>query len=74
MPIYEYTCSDCGHHFEWLVRGGEKPVCPTCNSVALTKRLSVPAAHVAASNNSCPVQQSCGVTNCCGKGCAMSEW
>lgn len=75
MPIYEYACRDCGHQFEWLVRGDEKPLCPSCGRSQLTKRLSVPAAHVSSSsNNSCPVQQSCGVADCCGKGCAMSGW
>ncbi len=74
MPIYEYTCRDCGHQFEWLVRGEEKPLCPSCGRQHLAKHLSVPAAHVASSKNSCPVQQSCGMTECCGKGCAMADW
>jgi putative FmdB family regulatory protein len=75
MPIYEYACCECGHQFEWLVRGSEKPSCPACGRDNLTKKLSVPAAHVASpSANSCPVKESCGVPNCCGKGCGIGEW
>ncbi|MCP5287116.1 MAG: zinc ribbon domain-containing protein [Burkholderiaceae bacterium] len=44
MPIYEYTCRDCGHPFETLVRNGTVPACPHCHSQALDKRLSAPAA------------------------------
>ena len=75
MPIYEYACRNCGHQFECLVRGDEKPLCPSCGRSRLTKQLSVPAAHTnTTTKNTCPVQESCGVTNCCGKGCGMSEW
>lgn len=42
MPIYEYTCDDCGHAFELLVRGGAEPACPECDSAALTRQLSLP--------------------------------
>ena len=45
MPIYEYTCKDCGSDFELLIRGEEKPVCPSCGKTHLTKSFSVPAAH-----------------------------
>src|SRR5690606_5532042 len=30
MPLYEYTCGGCGKEFEVLVRGQEKPACPSC--------------------------------------------
>lgn len=32
MPIFEYTCSKCGHVFEKLVmtRNQEPPECPKC--------------------------------------------
>ncbi len=33
MPIYEYSCTACGHEFEELVRGDEKPVCPSCEGI-----------------------------------------
>ncbi len=76
MPIYEYVCRDCGRQFEYLVRGDDKPSCPSCGRSQLSRQLSVPAAHSASSssNPACPVQESCGATNCCGKGCAMSQW
>ncbi len=75
MPIYEYTCVACGHDFEALIRGQEKPVCPACGQSELTKNLSVPAAHTAGARPSeCPVRESCGAPNCCGNGCGMGEW
>ena len=44
MPIYDYSCSDCGHHFETLVRSGSTPACPQCGSTALDKQVSAPVA------------------------------
>jgi len=41
MPIYEYACNDCGNQFETLVRSGETPACPRCQSNQLEKQLSV---------------------------------
>jgi putative FmdB family regulatory protein len=43
MPIYEYECKDCGHHFEALVRKSDVPACPSCSSTELERRLSLPA-------------------------------
>lgn len=40
MPLYDYQCQACGHHFEALVRSGSTPTCPSCASVALTKCVS----------------------------------
>ena len=54
MPIYEYICHDCGDEFEVLVRNGEKPTCPSCGRERLTKKLSVPAAHVAGAPSPLP--------------------
>src|SRR5438874_1587659 len=47
MPLYEYECRSCGGQMEVLIRGSEKPVCPSCGSERLEKQLSVPAAHTA---------------------------
>ena len=47
MPIYEYACSDCGKHFEALVRSDTTPACPACQSTRLDKQLSVFAAPAA---------------------------
>jgi putative FmdB family regulatory protein len=41
MPIYEYSCKDCGHEFETLVRVSSTPDCPSCQSTDLEKKLSV---------------------------------
>lgn len=41
MPIYEYSCSKCGHEFETLVRFSSVPDCPSCHSTELEKKLSV---------------------------------
>lgn len=41
MPVYEYACKKCGHEFEELVFGDEKPVCPKCKAHALEKKFSV---------------------------------
>jgi putative FmdB family regulatory protein len=41
MPIFEYVCADCQHHFETLVQGAAQPVCPSCQGTRLQKQLSV---------------------------------
>lgn len=42
-PIYEYTCIDCGRECELLVRSSSAtPVCPSCKSQQLERRLSLP--------------------------------
>jgi putative FmdB family regulatory protein len=41
MPLYEYACRDCGHHFEFLTRADRSPACPSCSSPELEKQLSV---------------------------------
>ena len=48
MPIYEYSCSKCGHEFETLVRSSTVPDCPNCHSTELEKKLSVFATAAAA--------------------------
>ena len=41
MPIFEYVCRDCENHFEAIVQGANTPACPSCQSTALEKQLSV---------------------------------
>ncbi len=41
MPIFEYVCKQCQHHFEAIVQGAALPECPTCASKELEKQLSV---------------------------------
>ena len=73
MPIYEYTCKDCGSDFELLIRGAEKPKCPTCGKAHLTKSFSVPAAHSASSTKELPCRETgCGMGGCGGM-CPMED-
>jgi putative FmdB family regulatory protein len=45
MPIFDYTCADCGKTSELLVRSSrETPACPHCGSAKLAKQLPVVAA------------------------------
>lgn len=42
MPIFEFTCQDCGADFEKLVRNSHAVIeCPTCASTKIKKRFSV---------------------------------
>jgi putative FmdB family regulatory protein len=45
MPIYEFSCTQCGAVFEELVRNGTKPVCPECSSGEVCRLLSRFAVH-----------------------------
>jgi putative FmdB family regulatory protein len=74
MPIYEYTCDKCDREFELLIRtDSDKPLCPECGTTKVIKRLSVPAAHTAASSslNICDTPKSggCGLPQCGGGQC-----
>ena len=41
MPLYEYRCRACAHQFEALVRTGDVPACPACQSGDLEQLLSM---------------------------------
>ena len=44
MPIYEYTCQECGSHFEKFVRSitaQAEPKCPECGGIQVKKGWSV---------------------------------
>jgi putative FmdB family regulatory protein len=41
MPLYEYECQSCHHHFELLVREQTVLACPSCQSDEIQKQLSV---------------------------------
>ena len=74
MPIYEYTCQECGSEFEHLHRSGEEAACPSCGQTRLTKRFSVPAAHSGGSSEpSCGAAEAglCNPGGCCGQGCGL---
>ena len=49
MPLFEYACRECDHHFELLVRESTKLECPKCSSTELDKQLSVFAVSAPAS-------------------------
>ncbi len=62
MPIFEYTCEDCGTAFEKLVRASSENgvACPSCGQDHVKKEWSTFAARAqsdspaAASMPSCP--------------------
>jgi putative FmdB family regulatory protein len=74
MPLYEFACIDCEQSFELLIRGNEKPRCPTCDGTHLEKLLSAPVAH--ATGRPLPMSQArpdggcgrpqCGMGHCAG--------
>ena len=44
MPVYEYSCDDCGERFELFVRSSSQrgaPVCPKCGSFSVHKSISL---------------------------------
>ncbi len=76
MPIFEYVCKECQHHFEALVYGKEKAECPKCRSKKLEPQLSVFA--VSAKGSSAPSMPA-GPCGSCGHpdgpgSCAMKNF
>ena len=51
MPIYDYQCKACGHHFDALVRGSERARCVKCKSEELEQLLSLPAIKSESTHN-----------------------
>jgi putative FmdB family regulatory protein len=43
MPIYEFLCPECGHHFEKLVKLDEVPACPSCTCEKPQRQFSLSA-------------------------------
>lgn len=67
MPLYEYHCGQCGADFEFLVRNGERPACPSCGGGRLEKQFSVPAAPITGGTKlsiSDPPMGGCGRPEC----------
>jgi len=54
MPIFEYTCRNCGEQFEALVSRSATPSCPACTGVQVERRLSVFAVAGAGSRRAVP--------------------
>jgi putative FmdB family regulatory protein len=71
MPIYEYACLSCGHEFEELVRGDERPACPGCGKSLLERRMSATTGHIASGAAACPSRDNCAMSShCCGPNCS----
>jgi putative FmdB family regulatory protein len=73
MPIFEYVCAGCGHHFEAIVMGSQEASCPKCNAHELEQQLSKFAAHSKSGSHDAPACASGGP--CCmgsGGGCDMN--
>lgn len=47
MPIYEFMCQACGNEFEKIQSFSDTtvPVCPSCQSTQVQRRMSRPAIH-----------------------------
>jgi putative FmdB family regulatory protein len=60
MPIFEYVCRDCDHHFEAFVQGAAAPACPSCQSPQLDKQLSVFAVSTRGAAPDMPAPAPCG--------------
>ncbi|MBN2292278.1 MAG: zinc ribbon domain-containing protein [Pirellulales bacterium] len=75
MPLYEYICRDCGKQCEILIRGSQKPICPSCQSGKLDKIISVPSAPQVSSASGCGARESgnCSSSDCGGCPCAMGD-
>lgn len=73
MPIYEFTCDDCGQEFEQLIASmGDKAPCPNCESKNVSRKFSTFAAHNQASGGSKCADGGCPMSGgCCGGACPM---
>ncbi|BBO85243.1 FmdB family zinc ribbon protein [Desulfosarcina ovata] len=73
MPLFDFSCADCGHVAEVLVFSEETTVvCPKCGSGNLKKLIS---AHSSLSGTVSGAMPGPGDTTCCGSspghaGCA----
>jgi putative FmdB family regulatory protein len=56
MPLYTYTCNDCGERFEFLkIRSDEIPECPKCKSKDLKRNIDLfSSGSGSKSSDSCP--------------------
>lgn len=51
MPIFDFTCKQCGHRFEALVRRGEEPACTSCKSKDVQREMPLPAVQSEATHS-----------------------
>jgi len=75
MPIYEYSCTDCGEKFELLHRSdADAPKCPACGSTNAGRLLSTFAAHAAFKMPACKGAAPCCTESHCRSGrCHMVD-
>jgi putative FmdB family regulatory protein len=67
MPIYEYSCRECGTEFEKLVSGHVVVACPSCQSDRVMRRLSLVGVKTRSRFSDAPASAPGGA--CCGGGC-----
>jgi putative FmdB family regulatory protein len=62
MPIFEYTCEDCGTAFEKLVRASSENgvACPSCGEHHVKKEFSSFAARATSGESAAPMQMGGG--------------
>ncbi len=63
MPLYEYSCRDCGHAFEVLQSMGERGddlPCPVCGAVGANRQLSTFAGHTSNAGSAVASAPGCG--------------
>jgi putative FmdB family regulatory protein len=61
MPLFEYSCAECGRRFELLMREGVMPVCPACRSEHVEKQFSAFAVGASGAQASpMPAGHACG--------------
>jgi len=72
MPIFEYRCEECGHRFEAILFGEQRPECPKCHTARLERQLSTFA--VSSKSAASPSAEGCGKSNCCmmNGGCSIN--
>ena len=66
MPIYEYSCRECGAEFEKLVGPRVAVACPSCQSGEVMRRLSLVGVKTGSRWSDAAAPASGG---CCGGGC-----
>lgn len=75
MPIFEYSCEDCGSKFEKLVRRSTEADavrCPSCGQDHLTTQYSRFAAHSRTAKSDSPAMEDYGA-DACGEGMCGSD-
>ena len=66
MPLFDYSCEDCGTKFERLVRREvdiAEVNCPSCGHDSVKRELSLPAAPISGPG---PMPMACGAGPPCG--------